>query len=95
MVLVHLENNSIAGEIIMDRKEYLQMCQKVSMLKESGGIKQNVPPELIVKYKEVVYYPQAYELSFDTGTTIHKAILHDLKTHSITYAELSKVVKNN
>ena len=78
----------------MDRTEYLQMCQKVSLLKDSGGIKQNMPPELLVKHDEVVYYPQAYELSFANGTTIHKAILHDLKTNSITYAELSKVIKN-
>ena len=80
----------------MDRTEYLQMCQKVSTLK-SGlcGIKQNVPPELLVKYNDIVFYPQAYELSFDNGIPIHKAILHDLKVNSITYASLERVVKNN
>lgn len=80
----------------MDRTEYLQLCQKVSMLK-SGlcGIKENVPPELLVKYNNIVYYPQAYELSFDNGKTQHKAILHDLKVNAITYADLGKVVKNS
>ena len=77
----------------MDRAEYLQMCQKVSMLKSLYGIKRNVPQELLVKHNDIVYYPQAYELSFDNGATKHKAILHDLKTNSITYAELGKVTK--
>lgn len=78
----------------MDRTDYLQLCQKVSMLK--GGlhdVKENVPSELLVRHKDVVYYPQAYELSYDNGKIQHKAILHDLKTNSITYADLGKVVK--
>ena len=50
----------------MDRTEYLQLCQKVSMLK-SGicGIKQNVPPELLVKHNEIVYYPVFGERELD------------------------------
>ena len=80
----------------MDRTEYLQMCQKVSMLK-SGlcGIKQNVPADLLVKYNGNDYYPQAYELSFDNGTAIHKAIIHDLKVNAVTYVDLARVDKNN
>lgn len=76
----------------MDRAEYLQKCQKVSMLR-SGlcGIKENVPPELLVKHNGIIYYPQAYELSFNKGVTVHKAILHDLKANAITYADLSKI----
>ena len=78
----------------MDRTEFLQMAQKVSMLK-SGicGIKENVPDELKVVHNGIVYYPVAYELSFDKGQTVHKAILHDLKANSITYADLGKVKK--
>lgn len=70
------------------------MCQKVSVLK-SGlfGIKENVPDELIVIYNGIKYYPVSYELSFDKGQTVHKAILHDLKANSITYADLEKVIK--
>ena len=78
----------------MDRTEYLQLCQKVSMLKCGlHDAKENVPHDLLVKHNGIAYYPQAYELSYDNGKTQHKAILHDLKTHSITYADLGKVVK--
>lgn len=80
----------------MDRTEYLQMCQKVSTL-ENGlcGVKQNIPAELLVKHNGIIYYPQAYELSFDNGTPIHKAILHDLKVNAITYVDLVRVAKND
>lgn len=78
----------------MDRTEFLQMCQQVSMLK-SGilGIKENVPDELKVIHNSIIYYPVAYELSFDKGQAVHKAILHDLNANSIVYVDLSKVDK--
>ena len=70
------------------------MCQKVSMLK-SGicGIKENVPDELKVVHNGIVYYPVAYELSFDKGETTHTAILHDLNANSVTHADLERVSK--
>lgn len=71
------------------------MCQKVSTLKRGlCGMIENAPPDLLVRHNGVVYYPQAYELSFDNGIAQHKAILHDLKANSITYADLGKVEKN-
>lgn len=78
----------------MDRTEFLQMAQKISVLR-SGicGVKQNVPNELKVVHNGIVYYPIAYELSFDNGETQHTAILHDLKANSITRAELERVAK--
>ena len=79
----------------MDRTEFLKMCQKVSMLK-SGilGIKENVPDELKVIHNGIVYYPVAYELSFDDkGNVRHTAILHDLQANSSTNADLGKVTK--
>ena len=79
----------------MDRKLYLELCQKVSVLK-SGicGIKENVPNDLKVIHNGIEYYPTAYELSFDDkGGVIHKAILHDLYANSRTDADLEKVVK--
>ena len=79
----------------MQRTEYLELCQKVSVLK-SGicGIKENVPNELKVIHNGIEYYPTAYELSFDDkGGVIHKAILHDLKANSITNADLERVQK--
>ena len=79
----------------MQRTEYLELCQKVSVLKNGiFGIKENVPDELKVIYNEIAYYPVAYELSFDDkGNVKHTAILHDLKANSITNADLGKVEK--
>lgn len=79
----------------MQRTEYLKLCQKVSVLKNGiCGIKENVPNELIVVYNGDEYYPVAYELSFDDkGNVKHTAILHDLKTNSITNADLGRVTQ--
>ena len=78
----------------MDRTEFLKMCQIVSMLK-SGilGIKENVPDELKVVHNSIIYYPVAYELSFDKGQPTHTAILHDLQANSITKCDLERVAK--
>ena len=78
----------------IDRTEFLQMCQRVSILK-SGicNTKENVPDDLKVIFNGIVYYPVAYELSFDKGQAVHKAILHDLKANSITCADLNRVDK--
>lgn len=79
----------------MDRKLYLELCQKVSVLKNGiCGIKENVPDELKVIYNGIAYYPVSYELSFDDkGNVKHTAILHDLKANSITSAALERVEK--
>lgn len=78
----------------MDRKLYLELCQKVSVLKNGiCGIKENVPDELKVIYNGIAYYPVSYELSFDNGKPTHTAILHDLKVNSITSADLENVKK--
>lgn len=75
----------------MDRTEYLHLCQKVSMYVSA---KREIPPELLVKYGEIVYYPHGYEMTFDKGKTKNTAILHDLKANSITYANLERVMKS-
>ena len=79
----------------MQRTEYLELCQKVSVLKNGiCGIKENVPEKLMVVYNGIKYYPVAYELSFDNkGNARHTAIIHDLKANSITSADLGKVIK--
>ena len=78
----------------MDRKLYLELCQKVSVLKNGVcGIKENVPDDLKVVHNGVVYYPVAYELSFDKGQPKHTAILHDLSANSVTHADLERVRK--
>ena len=78
----------------MDRKLYLELCQRVSVLKNGiCGIKENVPDELKVIYNGIAYYPVSYELSFDNGKPTHTAILHDLQANSITSADLERVTK--
>ena len=78
----------------MQRDIFLQLCQKVSVLKNGiSGIKENVPDELKVIYNGIAYYPVSYELSFDNGKPTHTAILHDLKANSITSADLERVTK--
>ena len=83
----------------MDRTLYLKMCQKVSTLPQGvGGIKQSVPDELCVLYKEIKWYPEGYMLIFHevTGEPINIAILHDMNVNSIKHANLLnvKVFKN-
>ena len=76
----------------MQRTEYLELCQKVSVLPERiCGIKDKVPVELLVIYNGITYYPEKYTLSFDKGQPIHTAILHDLYANAITEAKLERV----
>lgn len=77
----------------MQRDIFLQLCQKVSVLKNGiSGIKENVPDELKVIYNGIAYYPVSYELSFDDkGNVIHTAILKDLKANSLLYCRLEDV----
>ena len=76
----------------MQRTEYLELCQKVSVLKNGiCGIKENVPDELKVIYNGITYYPVSYELSFDNGKPTHTAIVHDLNANAITHAKLERV----
>ena len=79
----------------MDRKLYLELCQKVSVLKNGVcGIKENVPDELTVVYNGFKYYPVAYELSFDDkGSARHTAILHDIQANGVMHARLEKVTE--
>ena len=80
---------------MIERKKYLEMCQKVSVLPGGVfGIKQNVPDDLKVVHNGIAYYPVAYELSFDDkGNVKHTAILHDLKANCIIDANLETVTK--
>lgn len=80
----------------MDRPEYLKMCQKISMLKHGlCGIKENIPPELLVKCIESKYYPIGYKMLFNKGKCVHMAILHDLNTHSVLEVGLDKIFSCN
>lgn len=76
----------------MDRTEYLNLCKRVSILLPTiPYLLSKLPDECIVEYDGTAYYPQGYQLSFDEGQTIHTAILHDLKAHSVMSCPLDKV----
>lgn len=78
----------------MDRKEFLQICQRVSVLPETTmHIKTAIPPELTVLYEGIQFYPVGYQMTFEQGISQHTAMLHDMKAHSVCYVDLSRVEK--
>ena len=80
---------------MIERKTYLEMCQKVAVLPGGVlGIKQNVPDDLKVVHNGIAYYPISYKLSFDNGRPTHTAILHDLRANSIMNADLEAITKH-
>jgi hypothetical protein len=80
----------------IDRKEFLQICQRVSVLPETiMHIKTAIPPELTVLYEGIQFYPVGYEMTFKQGISQHTAILHDMKAHSTVKVDLNKVKGND
>lgn len=79
----------------MERIEFLELCQKVAIIKNSScSDKQQELEKLKVVANECKYYPVAYELKFDkNGNAIHTAVLHDLNARSVTYCPLEGVKK--
>ena len=75
---------------MIDRKLYLEMCQKVAVLpSEILGIKRNVPDDLKVVYNNVVYYPISIEIGFnEKGKVINTAIIHSLIANSVVKTNL-------
>lgn len=87
-----IQRNYRRGVCDIDRKEFLQICQRVSVLPETTmRIKTEIPPELTVLYEGIQFYPIAYEMSFKQGILQHTAILHDMKAHNIAKVDLRKV----
>lgn len=76
----------------MDRKEYLQLCQKCSVLPERSFGTKNVPLELTVMYNGIRYYPAELRIWFDkNGNTRNTAVLHDMYANSVTNCDLERV----
>lgn len=78
----------------MDRNEFLNMCRQCAMIKTRGqfGVALNVPDRLRVVCKDIEYYPESYNLSFNAnGDTIHTVIIHDLKANAVVTVPLSWV----
>ena len=78
----------------MDRKEFLQICQRVSVLPETTmHVKTAIPPELTVLYEGIQFYPVGYEMTYKQGISQHTAILHDMKVNNIVKVKLERVKK--
>ena len=78
---------------MIERKKYLEMCQRVAIL-PSGvqNLKQNVPDNLKVVYDGIAYYPVSLDISFDKdGNVINTAILHSLTANSVIERNLKDV----
>ena len=76
----------------MDRKEFLQLCQRVSVLPETTiHIKTAIPPELTVLYEGIQFYPVGYEMTYKQGISQHTAILHDMKANNIVKVNLERI----
>ena len=55
-------------ERVMNRNDFLRMCQRVSMLPDGvKHTKKNVPKDLLVEYENHQYYPEYLEIRFDNG----------------------------
>ena len=72
----------------MDRTEYLQMCQRCSVLDFF-----DIPEDLLVCCNGIKYIPLGYEMKFKKGQPMNDAILKDIKANSVVYADLGKVDK--
>ena len=76
----------------MDRKEFLQLCQRVSVLPGTTmHIKTAILPELTVLYEGIQFYPVGYEMTYKQGISQHTAILHDMKSNNIVKVKLERV----
>ena len=65
----------------MERKLYLELCQRQAM---KGGV--------LVEYDGISYHPHAYELKFQQdGKINHTAILKEPKANSLVYCKLEDV----
>jgi hypothetical protein len=69
--------------IKMNRKEYLELCQKHSVISTAN---------ITVNFDGISYYPVGYKMTFDNnGNPLHTAILKDLKANCIVECRLDKV----
>lgn len=67
----------------MNRKEYLELCQKYSAIPTAN---------ITVNFDGIKYFPVGYKMTFDkTGNSLHTAILKDLRANCIVECRLDKV----
>ena len=77
---------------MIDRKMFIEMCQKCAVLPKVAGVVSDVPKELTVLWKGTKYYPVGYEVFFgNDGRVVQSAIIHDMKANSVIRARFEDV----
>lgn len=81
----------------MERKEFIEMCQKASFKQHLSGAwwRTHWNPEELVKYQGKLFVPIDYRFGFEKGNPRHLAILHDLEANTEYTALLEAVEKND
>ena len=65
----------------MERKDFLEKAQKVSYLCGLGAKIQEIPKDLLCKYRDVIYYPVGGAVKFDEkGQPYYLAMLKEVKS---------------
>lgn len=65
----------------MERNDFFKACQN-----HARGL------PAVVKYRDISYYPLAYQLAYNPdGTIRHTAVLQDLKSSTLVYCRLSEI----
>ena len=73
---------------MIDRNEYIRMCQKVAMLPRGAEI----PEELRLVFRGIEWYPIYYAMKFDSeGDAVNVACLRDLNANCTDYAILTEI----
>ena len=67
---------------MIERRKYLEMCQRNSV----------EPNSVTVSYNGVRYFPFGYEMRFDEkGNTKNIAVIKSMKANSVIYARLDSI----
>lgn len=77
----------------MERKEYIQLCQRASFKTGYAGAwwAAKWDDEELVYWKGEQFVPVDYQFGFRKGNPTHQAILHDLKANAVYIAPLSEI----
>lgn len=79
----------------MERNEFFKLAQKATVYTDGfSRLNKEAPIDCIVMFQGIKYYPISIEVGFDKdGNTKNTVRLHDLKSNSVTYADLGRVDK--
>lgn len=73
---------------MIERNEYIRMCQRRAMLPRRAEI----PDDLRIIFRDIEWYPVHYVMNFDReGNAINVALLHDINANCTDYALLTEI----